>query len=57
MTLGYYIKSQGFNSLSEVARQIGVTERTLQNWWNRPDLREEVLKPRLKILRSKEGMS
>lgn len=47
MTLGYYIKSLGFGSLKEVAEQTGVTERTLQNWWNRQDLREDVLKPRL----------
>lgn len=51
MTLGYYIKSQGFNSLSEVAQKVGVTERTLQNWWNRPDLREDVLKPRLELIK------
>ena len=51
MSLGDFIKSQGFKGVKWVAEEMGVSRWTLYGWYQDDNKRENVLKPRLELLK------
>lgn len=55
MGLADWLKAQGFHGVTQVARAMGVTRYTLHNWYNSEQKLNDVLKPRLELLKNKKA--